>query len=109
VTGTASTRRDESVCRRVASTDETVVGICNGLPVEGVKLIPGIGRVKLSKSIPLGGVSKSVMLRVAFPVLQFVVQRFLRPLQEFNETMPIAATNTNEYRKCMQNPATRAQ
>ena len=53
-----------------------------GLPVDGVRLIPTIGKVKLRTLTPVGGVSKSVTFTVASPVGQFVVHLFLEPVQE---------------------------
>lgn len=53
-----------------------------GLPVDGVRLMPTIGKLKLRTFTPVGGVSKSVMLTVASPVVQFVVHLVLEPLQE---------------------------
>jgi hypothetical protein len=66
-TDAASTRSTESVCRRVASTELTRGVRGTGLPEEGVRVIPAIGSVKLSRVTPVGGVSNMVMLTLALP------------------------------------------
>ena len=53
-----------------------------GLPVEGVRLIPEIGSVKLTTLTPVGGVSESVRFSVAFPVGVQLVQRSCTPLHD---------------------------
>ena len=50
--------------------------------MEGVRLIPEIGRVKLTTLTPIGGVSESVRLSVPFPVGVQLVQAFFTPLHE---------------------------
>lgn len=53
-----------------------------GLPDEGVRLIPEIGRVKLTTLTPVGGTSESVRFSVAFPVGLQLVQGFFTPLHD---------------------------
>lgn len=50
--------------------------------MEGVRLIPEIGSVKLTTLTPLGGVSEIVRLSVAFPVGVQLVQRSFTPLHD---------------------------
>jgi hypothetical protein len=43
------------------------------VPVDGVRLMPTIGRLKLRTVVPVGGISKRVTFTVAL-LVQFVVQ-----------------------------------
>lgn len=70
----ASTISAESVCRRVASTELAAGVSTTGLPDFGERLMPAIGRVKLKRSIPVGGVSNKVIDTVALLEGQLVVQ-----------------------------------
>jgi hypothetical protein len=57
-----------------------------------------MGRVKLSKFMPVGGVSYRVMLSVAVPlVVQFVTQVVFKPLQELSARRAASATNRREF------------
>ena len=75
-----------------------------GLPVDGVRLMPTIGRLKLSTVTPLGGVSKSVMLTLASPVVQFVVHLLLEPLQEASPRTAAITRRSNVLFGFMQTP-----
>ena len=67
-------------------------------PPEGVRLIPAIGRLKLRTSTPVGGVSNSVTLTVAVPVVpQFVVHLFFSPLQELSASTPTSVMNIRDF------------
>ena len=74
------------------------------LPVDGVRLMPTIGRLKLSTVTPLGGVSKSVMLTLASPVVQFVVHLLLEPLQEASPRTAATTRRINVLFGFMQTP-----
>ena len=82
----------ESVCRRVTSTDETLVGTDTGLPEDGVKLMPAIGSVKLNTSAPMGGTSKMDIVRLALPPPQFVTHGVCIPLHEVNKVIENVAS-----------------
>src|ERR1700739_4201228 len=75
------------------------------LPLEGVRLIPTIGRLKLKTLTPLGGVSYSVTFTIAFPVVQFVVQvpPFF-PLQEVSDRAPTTTKKFSLVFQFMQTP-----
>ena len=103
-----STSSAESVCRRVASTDETAVVIATALPDDGVKLMPTMGRVKLRISTPVGGVSYIVIERLALPPPpQFVVQVLFGPLQDDNDRAAIARRNRNAHFQFIEHPVDR--
>jgi hypothetical protein len=83
--------RLESVCSRVISYDVGVIGTVTTEPVDGVRVIPAIGRVKLRMDTPAGGRSERVILKFAWPPPQPVEHPpFFKPLQDPN---PITATN----------------
>jgi hypothetical protein len=73
----------ESVCKRVISYEVGVIGTVTAVPLEGVRVIPATGSVKLSIETPAGGRSKRVILRFALPPPQFVMHPPLfTPLQD---------------------------
>jgi hypothetical protein len=73
----------ESVCKRVISYDVGVIGTVTAVPLEGVRVIPATGSVKLSIETPAGGRSNRVILRFALPPPQFVMHPpSFRPLQD---------------------------
>lgn len=74
-----------------------------GLPVDGVRLMPTIGRVKLRTVTPVGGVSKSVTFTVALPVVQFVVQVLLVPVQEAS-ARAVKTRMSSDHFEFMQTP-----
>lgn len=74
-----------------------------GLPVDGVRLMPTIGRVKLRTVTPVGGVSKRVTFTVALPVVQFVVQVLLVPVQEAS-ARAVKTRMSSDHFEFMQTP-----
>lgn len=67
-------------------------------PVASVRLIPAIGRLKLRTSTPVGGVSNSVTLTVAVPVVpQFIVHLFFSPLQELRVTTAATVIHRRDF------------
>ena len=94
-------RSAESGCRRTRSKEGIVVGekTFTGLPVVAeVRLMPMIGRLKLKKLAPAGGVSRIVTVRLALPPVQPVVHvlPFGKPLHD--EIRKTAAKKDNERR-----------
>src|SRR5208282_5572781 len=96
----------ESVCSRVASTDEVTVVTAWGLPEEGVRLMPTIGRVKLNTLVPVGGVSLREIVKLALPlVVQFVVQTVdFEPQQEVRMNIAEMPRIRRERFEFMQTP-----
>jgi hypothetical protein len=92
-----------SDCRRVNS--KSVDGFDENtetpLPLEGVRVMPMIGRVKLTADVFAGGVSEIVMLNdeSALPPPQFVVHALCSPLQELcdNANVPATASNRRDF------------
>ncbi len=96
----------ESVCKRVASTEETAAVRETALPEDGVKLNWEMGSVKLSTSRPVGGVSNIVMLTVALLPPQPVTHPPpLGPLQDASENKARTERTTKDILKFMQTPA----
>jgi hypothetical protein len=77
----------ESVCKRDISYDVGMIGTVTTEPLEGVRLIPAMGSVKLKMETPAGGRSNIEILRCALPVLQPVEHPpFFSPLHEANSS-----------------------
>lgn len=76
-----------------------------GLPLEGVNVIPMIGKVKLTTEVLVGGVSEIVRLREELPVtVQLVVQAVFNPLQELKTKMAAKAINRRDFFEFMLTP-----
>jgi hypothetical protein len=65
------------------------------LPLEGVRVMPMIGNVKLTMDVFVGGVSEMVMLSDVSPPPQLVVHALCSPLHELNAKANVAATTSN--------------
>ena len=94
-------RSAESLCSRTRSKEGIVVGekTLTRLPVVAeVRLMPMMGRLKLKKLAPAGGVSRIVTVKLALPLVHPVVHVLPlgKPLQE--EIRKTAAKNDNERR-----------
>jgi hypothetical protein len=78
--------------------------IATWLPDEGVKLMAAMGSVKLKMSTPMGGVSYIVMLSLALPPPQFVMQVLFGPLQDDNDKAAIAMRSRNARLQFIEHP-----
>jgi hypothetical protein len=98
----------ESVSSRVISVGVIVDGEYTDTGLleedEGVRLMPTMGRLKLRMLVPVGGVSKIVMVTLALPLLLQLVQTLLTPLQEDNDSAAIATTSVNALFQFIEHP-----
>lgn len=95
-----------SDCNRVSS--KSVEGFDENtdtaLPLDGVSVIPIIGKLKLTTLVFVGGVSEIVMLKFALPPPQFVVHELFKPLHELTAKTAASAANKSIFFEFIAHP-----
>jgi hypothetical protein len=101
----ASTRSTESVCKRVAST-EVLTRLSVVVPEDATMLMLLMGKVKLRRLMPVGGVSHNVMVTGAVPPPP-PEELFFSPLQESRGRTAVNSRTRRNGFQLMQAPQLR--